>query len=265
MKPTKSLPTVAGLLALAVLAPAASAASPPPDPPPVFPSDLIKSEQTVQLQSNTTTTLTMPLKGLGQDFNYETPCFGFQVWGPGVDIEAALLAPFGKVVGPLDGNATPADLGAVQQPDGSWEIPDSVGILNDERLRMGVNCAAAGWSWFGSDGQPAIGLHQQMVYPKKRVSAAVARRRAATMRTRAKRLKRIAHQLIGHDAAMGPVTVQVAGMKTVSNFDIRMVLVIKSGELAGPTTVAMHAEVAKQKSLNLPDGDTITGNTIHRR
>src|SRR6201995_1927678 len=82
------------------------------DPPPVYPSDLIKTEQTVQLKSGSTQTIVMPVQGLGQDFNFETPCFGFQVSGPGVDIEAALLAPFGKVVGPLDGNATPAALGA---------------------------------------------------------------------------------------------------------------------------------------------------------
>jgi hypothetical protein len=184
----------------------------------------------------------MPLKGLGENFNYETPCFGFTISGPGVDLAAALLAPFGKVIGPLDGDATPADLGAVQQPDGTWEVPDSVGILNQERLKMGVACASVGWSWYGADGKPALGPHNEPLHAN-----------AAAKRKRKARLKRLKHQLVGHDAAMGPVTVQVAGMKQISNFEVTMVLQIQTGKLAGPTTVAMHGEVAKQAKLpNVP-------------
>jgi hypothetical protein len=211
-------------------------------PPPVYPKDLIKSERTVALKSNDTVMLTMPVKGLGDGFNYETPCFGFTVSGPGVDLAAALLAPFGKITEPLDGGATPADIGGVQQPDGSWAIPDTVGVLNNERLKMGVACASVGWSWYGADGKPSLGPHQEPLH----ASAAAKRKRRA-------RLARLKHQLVGHDAAMGPVTIQVAGMESLSNFDIRMVLVIRTGKLAGPTTVAMHAEVAKQAKLpNVP-------------
>jgi hypothetical protein len=244
-----ALRTLAAFAAAAALAPVAHAQDPAPvdwsqyEPPPVFPKDLIKSEQTVQLKSSSTVVLTMPVKGLGTDFNYETPCFGFTVSGPGVDLNAALLAPFGKVIGPLDGDATPADLGAVQQPDGTWEVPDSVGILNEERLKMGVACASVGWSWYGADGKPALGPHNEPVH----ASAAAKRKRRA-------RLKRLKHQIVGHDAAMGPVTVQVAGMKQISNFEVQMVLEIQTGKLAGPTTVAMHAEVAKQAKL--PNGQT---------
>jgi hypothetical protein len=244
----RSLAGLAVISAWVALAPLALAQDPAPvdwtqyEPPPVYPQDLIKSEKTVQLKSNSTVMLTMPVKGLGTDFNYETPCFGFAVSGPGVDITAALLAPFGKVVGQLDGNATPADLGAVQQPDGSWEVPSSVGILNEERLKMGVACASVGWSWFGADGKPALGPHNEPVHAS-----------AAAKRTRKARLKRLKHEIVGHDAAMGPVTVQVAGMKQISNFEIQMVLLIQTGKLAGPTTVAMHAEVAKQAQLpNVP-------------
>jgi hypothetical protein len=244
---TRSLATFAVFGAWAALAPLALAQDPEPvdwsqvEPPLVFPKDLIKSEKTVQLKSNSTVVLTMPLKGLGENFNYETPCFGFTVSGPGVDLQAALLAPFGKVVGALDGDATPADLGAVQQPDGSWEVPDSVGILNEERLKMGVACASVGWSWFGADGKPSLGPHNEPIHAS-----------AAAKRKRSVRLKRLKHQIVGHDAAMGPVTVQVAGMKQISNFEVTMVLQIQTGKLAGPTTVAMHGEVAKQAKLNVP-------------
>jgi hypothetical protein len=241
---TRTLATVTVLGVWAALAPLALAQDPEPvdwsqsEPPLVFPKDLIKSEKTVQLKSNSTVVLQMPLKGLGENFNYETPCFGFTVSGPGVDLAAALLAPFGKVVGQLDGDATPADLGAVQQPDGSWEVPDSVGILNEERLKMGVACASVGWSWYGADGKPALGPHNEPVHAT-----------AAAKRKRRARLKRLKHQIVGHDAAMGPVTVQVAGMKQISNFEVTMVLQIQTGKLAGPTTVAMHGEVAKQAKL----------------
>jgi hypothetical protein len=41
--------------------------------------------------------------------------------------------------------------------------------------------------------------------------------------------------------------------------------VIRTGQLNGPTTVAMHGEVAKQQTLNVPDGDVLIGNTIYPR
>ena len=202
--------------AAAFVAPAALAATPQPQQTPVLPSDLITSQKTVQLKSNSTQTIVMPVQGLGQDLNVETPCFGFQVSGPGVDIQAAELAPYGKITGPLDGDETPADIGAVQQPDGSWAIPDTVAVLNDERLRMGAACAATGWSWYLPNGQPAIdGSTLQPRYPKAPVSAATARKRAATKKTLAKRMKRVKHVLVGRAAQMGPVSIQVAGMNAV--------------------------------------------------
>ena len=41
-----------------------------------------------------------------------------------------------------------------------------------------------------------------------------------------------------------------------------MTLVIKTGQLAGPTSVSLHAEVQKQKTVSLPAGDKLNGKTI---
>ena len=74
----------AAAAATAALAPAAALASP-----------TIATDQSFELQSNSSREIVVPINGLGQAQNVLEPCFGFEITGPGVDLAGANLQPFG--------------------------------------------------------------------------------------------------------------------------------------------------------------------------
>ena len=69
------------------------------------PDQLIPPTRRVALESNATREITLPIQGLGQDWNVLVPCFGFSITGPGVDLAGANLQPFGHTI---PENAEPA-------------------------------------------------------------------------------------------------------------------------------------------------------------
>ena len=226
------------LLGAAVFASPAAAATP---------DQLIRSDQTVALESNTTREITLPIQGLGQDWNVLVPCFGFSITGPGVDLAGSHLESFGPAF-PEDGNLPDGGIpGAQRQADGSFTIPESAAVLTPEVLRMGANCRSVGWDFYGADGEPVLDPYGNPKAATAPANAAAARKqKASSKRKRDQARKRMSRKIVGRAAAQGPVTVSLAGITSRTDRTTVMVLRVTTGQLTGPTQVAMHARVLKQ-------------------
>ena len=178
-------------------------------------ADTISSDTTVALESNTTREYTLPIQGLGQEWNVLEPCYGFSVTGPGVDLAGANLAPFGTTV--------PED---ASRPDGgsrarsakataASRLPESAAVLTPEVLRMGANCRAVGWDFYGADGEPVLDPYGNPKAAKAPANAAAARKqKASSKRKRAQARTRMSRKIVGRAASQGPVTVSLAGITT---------------------------------------------------
>src|ERR1700754_735097 len=171
----------AAAAATATLAPAAALANP-----------TINTDKTVELQSNTTQEIVVPIEGLGQSHNVLEPCYGFEIKGSGVDLAAANLEPFGPVL-PENPNAPDGGIpGAQRQGDGSFTIPASAAVLTAEDLRMGANCRSVGWRFSGPDGVPLLDP-----YGNPRAAHLA---KAASKRQRAAARKRMSRRIVGKAA-----------------------------------------------------------------
>ena len=210
-------------------------------------ADTISSDTTVALESNTTREYTLPIQGLGQEWNVLEPCYGFSVTGPGVDLAGANLAPFGTTV-PEDASRPDGGIpGAERQGDGSFSLPESAAVLTPEVLRMGANCRAVGWDFYGADGEPVLDPYGNPKAAKAPANAAAARKqKASSKRKRAKARTRMSRKIVGRAASQGPVTVSLAGITTRPGRPTEIVLRITTGALAGATTLDMHARVLEQ-------------------
>jgi hypothetical protein len=230
------LPTVA---AAALLAPAAHA-----DPRPVDTSRLISTDQTVSLEANATRDIVVPIQGLGQASNVLTPCFGFEIKGPGVDLAGADLEFFG-VTTPEDPSKPDGGIpGAQRDAAGNFVVPETAAVLTADVLRMGTNCRSVGWDFYGSDGEPTLDAYGNPNPSSTPASASKAK--AASKRKRDQARKRMSRKIVGRAAAQGPVTVSLAGITTRADRTAAMVLRVTTRELAGATTVSLHARVLRQ-------------------
>jgi hypothetical protein len=210
-------------------------------------ADTISSDSTVALESNTTREYTLPIQGLGQEWNVLEPCYGFSVTGPGVDLAGANIAPFGTAV-PEDASRPDGGIpGAQRQGDGSFTLPESAAVLTPEVLRMGANCRSVGWDFYGADGEPLLDPYGNPKAAKAPANAAAARKqKASSKRKRAKARTRMSRKIVGRAASQGPVTVSLAGITTRPGRPTEIVLRITTGALAGATTLDMHARVLEQ-------------------
>jgi hypothetical protein len=210
------------------------------------PDQMIASDQTVALESNTTREIAMPIKGLGQDWNVLVPCFGFSISGPGVDLAGANLEGFGPAI-PEDASRPDGGIpGAQRQPDGSFVVPESAAVLTPEVLRLGANCRSVGWDFYGADGEPVLDPYGNPKAAKAPATAAAARKqKAASKRKRDSARRLMGRKIVGRTAAQGPVSVTLAGITSRSG-RLEMVVRVTTGALAGPTAVSMHARVLKQ-------------------
>ena len=214
----------AAAAATAMLAPATAPASP-----------TITTDQSVELQSNSSREIVVPINGLGQARNVLEPCYGFEITGPGVDLAAANVETFGPVI-PEDANRPDGGIPGVQrQADGSFSIPESAAVLTSEVLRMGANCRSVGWDFFGDNGEPQLDPYGNPVTSNS------AKARAASKRKRSVARKRMSRKIVGRTAQQGPVTVNLAGLRQGS-----LVLRVTTGQLNGTTTVSAHARVLEQ-------------------
>jgi hypothetical protein len=215
---------VAAAATTAALAPAAALAG-----------STIDTNQRVELQSNTTREISVPIAGLGQAHNVLTPCFGFEITGPGVDLAGANLETFG-VAYPEDANLPDGGIpGAQRQADGSFTIPESAAVLTAEVLRMGANCRSVGWDFYGADGEPQLDAYGNPL------TSNTAKAKAASRRKRTAARKRMSRKIVGRAAQQGPVTVTLAGLR-----ERALVLRVTTGQLDGTTTVTAHARVLRQ-------------------
>jgi hypothetical protein len=200
-------------------------------------ADTIPSDRAFALEANTTREYAMPIQGLGQDWNVLTPCFGFSITGPGVDLAGANLETYGLAI-PEDASRPDGGIpGAQRQPDGSFTIPESAAVLTSEVLRLGANCRRVGWDFYGADGEPVLDPYGN---PK---TAAVSRTASKRKRDRAR--KRMSLKIKGRAASQGAVSVGLAGI-TVRDGKVAMVVRVATGALAGATELSMHARVLKQ-------------------
>ena len=243
---------LATVLALSVVAPASADDRPRAT---VDFAHLIRSDQRFTLQPNTTQTYRMPVAGLGVDANVMLPCWGFEISGPGVSLVAAELNPFGQVwPEPGDENKPDGGIpGAVRQPDGTLALPESGAVLDAEQLAFGQGCRAAGWDFFGPDGKQQIDPWGNAVAVTGVTSArsASTKARARAKARHRKVLRRARLKIRGATARDGAVTVTLAGLDSpgAKPGQPEVVVTVRTGALAGPTTLTMHARVLPQRMV----------------
>jgi hypothetical protein len=254
----------------------------------VDPSLLTHAAGRWDLQSNTTQTYTLNFPAdLGQDYNVLLPCFGFDIHGGGTDLDVANVRAFGPVRQD-PGATTPPDTplapdgvrhigdggipGAVLQPDGTYAIPESVAVVGPVHLHEGASCAAAGWHWYDEHGTPTnVALPNYAKNPAAvadtdlienlamattaKARAAVRRKAKANAKKKSSKGKKKVRPAKSAQVA-GAVTVEVAGFTgfpdTPDNPE-RLVVRVRTGQLSGPATLRMRADVLKQPSMDVPE------------
>lgn len=265
-----SKPTIAlvSLFAAVVLAAPASAAEHWRKhwvPPHIDPARFVHSAGSWQLKSNTTQTYTLIVKGTGHDFNVLEPCWGFDVEGAGVDLDVANLTYFGAVKADPPPPADHPDMhrvgeipGAVQQPDGSLAIPESYAIVRQWNLDNGASCAASGWHTYDEHGDPTnVALPYYAKKPSAVADPAVIEGWAKTRAAKGRAAKKSKTRRTRSTQVAGPVSVELAGFtgSATAADPTRLVVRITTGQLSGPTTMRMRADVLKQPSMSVPEND----------
>jgi hypothetical protein len=254
-------------------------------PPSVDPSRIIHAAGRWDLQSNTTQTYTLNIVGLGQDYNLLLPCFGFDIHGGGTDLDVANPRAFGPVrsnpdaITPPDSPPAPDGVrhigdggipGAQRQPDGTYAIPESLAVVDPVNLHEGASCAAAGWHWYDEHGAPTnVALPNYAKNPAAvadtdaienvamatTAKARAAARRKAKAKNKSSKAKKKVRPAKSAQVA-GAVTVDVAGFTgfpdTPDNPE-RLVVRVTTGQLSGPATLRLRADVLKQPSVNVPE------------
>jgi hypothetical protein len=127
----------------------------------------------------------------------------------------------------------PLDPTAVQQPDGSWVIPDSTAAVGPDQLARGADCRAIGWDFFVPDAKASAAARRK------------ARRTGRPVRVKVKAAKQRGRALTRAQAT-GPVDVTLGGFEAAADGSIDLVVRVTTGALAGPTTLTMHGRVLLQ-------------------
>jgi hypothetical protein len=205
------------------------------------PWPVTKYDQTWTLQSNTTAEFRMPLTEMGTENHVLVPCWGFEVEGPGVDVAAANLDTFGPIPTPEFAEGEPHDVGAaVQQPDGSWMVPDSNAVLRPDQFTAGAECRTIGWDFFVPDTQASAAAKGKARRTHRPVK--IVKRKTKTIKGSRKTTKKAK----AAQAANGPVDVTLAGFQFARGRSIDIVVRVTTGELSGPTTLTTHGRVLLQ-------------------
>lgn len=203
------------------------------------------------LQPNTTQTYRVVLDVLWEQCNTLEPGWGLDVRGPGVDLAAGMFFSF--FGGPLEIEPGKESLpdggipGAQRQPDGTFAVPvPDATPFTAEQVRLGSSLREVGWNWRRLDG-----------WGNPRPTAGTARSARRARRMRARRLRAARRKIRAGAAQAGPVKVTLAGFQHWGlNAPQELVAKVTTGELAGPTTLTLHARVAIQPgtSSRTPDG-----------
>jgi hypothetical protein len=170
--------------------------------------------------------------------------------------------------------------GAELQPDGTYAIPESLAVVGPVHLHEGASCAAAGWHWYDEHGTPTnVALPNYAKNPAAVADTdaienvamattakakAAARRKAkanakANAKAKAKKKTSKGNKKVRPAKSAqvaGAVTVELAGFTgfpdTPDNPE-RLVVRVTTGQLSGPATLRMRADVLKQPSLDVPE------------
>lgn len=217
-----------GAVALGVPAGAAAAG----DPPQFVTADrVVAHDVTYAVAPNATQTFELPIAELALPRSVMVPCWGFDLTGPGVDLAAAGLKTYGWAAGP--GEPRPYGDGAAVLRDDGWYLPESRATVHATEYRSGASCRRIGWSRF--------------VEPSAGVASAAEVHRARTHRhsfVRIRHPRRKARARPANQRDDGSVRVPLAGLRLLRDSrQMRLVVTVVAGPLAGPTTLTLHARV----------------------
>jgi hypothetical protein len=246
----RSITIFAGALtALALAGPATATVTPDADkdlatwssiPQWVAPFPVANDDRTFTLAPNTTQTFVTPIpEAQPGTWHVLAPCWGYDIVGPGVDLAAGGVNPYGYL-GTPNAEMLSHSPTARQAPDGSWFLPDSDAMtITPWMLKDGELCRKIGWSFYVTDPAQAGGTF-----------AAAARKAKRTHRNvRVKPRKPTGRNARKANVAAGSgVTVELAGLHLLTDHRIELVVRVTTGALAGPTTLYTHARVLLQHS-----------------
>jgi hypothetical protein len=239
-------------LAAAFAAPASGTVTPDADsnldtwssiPQWVAPWPVANDDKAFTLQPNTTQTFVTPMPQIqAGSWHVLVPCWGYDIQGPGVDMAVGGVETYGPLGGPdYDFHGTPHP-NAVQDAAGNWSIPETVAqTITPWQLKDGALCRKIGWSFYV--GNPAV------VGGAVAVAARKAKHIHRDVRVRPRKPKgRYARAAnVGNDD--GSVTVEMAGLHLIGapTTGLELVVRVRTGNLAGPTTLFTHARVLLQE------------------
>lgn len=195
----------------------------------VTPGHVAAHDVSYVLAPNSDRTFRLALPELRRPGAVLVPCWGFDLVGPGIDLAAASLKPFGWVTEADPRYRNPR---AVRREDG-WYLPESDAVVDLRQMADGAACRTVGWSTFVEAGDG--------------VASAAEVRRAR----RQNRVVRIRHPRVGPKGGSranryndGTTTVPLAGLERRPRSRVSEVVVrVVTGPLAGPTTITLHGRV----------------------
>lgn len=198
---------------------------------------VVRYDRTFPVRPNTLQTVRLALPAMARPGAAMTPCWGFDLTGPGVDLAAASLHTYGWIAGadgvPQDPTTPRAGIEPFRGPDG-WYLPEANAVVDLDQLRWGADCRAIGWSMFvgTTSGIASAAEVRRARRTGRMVRIRKPRRTAATRAAPANRVND------------GSVTVPLAGTRFLPDHrGLEVVVRLSAGALAGPTTITLHGRV----------------------
>lgn len=206
----------------------------------VSPYPVANDDRTFALAPNTTQTFVTPIpEATPGSWHVIVPCWGYDIQGPGVDLAVGGPEVYGYL-GPADTDfhgERPDN--AVQEPDGDWVIPDTAAMTTTPwQLKDGELCRKIGWSLYVVDPAKAGGALAQAARRAKRLHRDV--------RVRPRKPKGRYARKANVGAGNAGVAVELAGLHVTRESRWELVVRVRTGPLAGPTTLYTHARVLLQ-------------------
>ncbi|HET6505917.1 MAG TPA: hypothetical protein VFG42_03950 [Baekduia sp.] len=219
------------LLGAVALGVGASEAVARPDLPQYVTADrVVTHDVTYRVAPNATQTFELPIAELAIPRAILVPCWGFDLTGPGIDLAAAGLRTYGWVAEP--GVHRPYDRQTVLRADG-WYLPESRAAVHLRERYAGARCRQIGWSRYvdaRSGVASADEIRRARSHPHGMVLIRHPRRKGEV---------RPANRLDD-----GSVRVRLGGLRLLRRSrQMRLVVTLDAGRLAGPTTITLHARV----------------------
>jgi hypothetical protein len=217
-----------GALALGVGAGTASAR---PDLPQYVTTDrIVVHDVSFHVAPDATQTFELPIAELALPRSVLIPCWGFDLTGPGVDLAAADLWTYGWVTDPTDPAPYPE---GVERRDDGWYLPETRATVRIRQRDAGARCRQIGWSRY-VDARAGVASAAEVHRARSRPHSMV-RIRHPRRKARVKPANRVDD---------GSIKVVLGGLRLLPHSrQLRLVVTLVAGPLAGPTTITLHARV----------------------